>query len=213
MGQGSSGMVVGKPERSTDSSLEFQPGHKNFASSEMNKRLRSNTDSQMDYQSSDDKEEDIPKCTSDSSILPRTVPTMFKWENGGNIVYLSGSFNEWNSRIPLHGSNGEFFTIIELHEGDHEYKFFVDGHWVHDPNAPTTNDNFGGRNNISVKKSDFEKMEALDDDDRQSGSEPHHVSLNHLYALSIKEGVTVLSTTQRYREKYVTTLLYRPIHP
>ncbi|XP_046849132.1 5'-AMP-activated protein kinase subunit beta-2-like isoform X3 [Xenia sp. Carnegie-2017] len=170
MGQGSSGMVVGKPERSTDSSLEFQPGHKNFASSEMNKRLRSNTDSQMDYQSSDDKEEDIPKCTSDSSILPRTVPTMFKWENGGNIVYLSGSFNEWNSRIPLHGSNGEFFTIIELHEGDHEYKFFVDGHWVHDPNAPTTNDNFGGRNNISVKKSDFEKMEALDDDDRQSGS-------------------------------------------
>ena len=57
----------------------------------------------MDYQSSDDKEEDIPKCTSDSSILPRTVYTMFKWENGGNIVYLSGSFNEWNSRIPLHG--------------------------------------------------------------------------------------------------------------
>lgn len=32
-------------------------------------------------------------------------------------------------------SNGEFGTIIELPEGDHEYKFFVDGHWVHDPNA------------------------------------------------------------------------------
>ena len=111
---------------------------------------------------------------------------------------------------------------------------------------PTTNDNYGGRNNVvTVKKSDFEVMEALADDDRQSGSgvvlssppgsygqlipshhnpvviqdgmhasvppslpphllnvilnkdgidmnepsllqEPHHVSLNHLYALSIK---------------------------
>lgn len=32
-------------------------------------------------------------------------------------------------------SNGEFVTIIELPEGDHEYKFFVDGHWEHDKNA------------------------------------------------------------------------------
>ncbi|CAD6187278.1 unnamed protein product [Caenorhabditis auriculariae] len=41
--------------------------------------------------------------------------------------------------------------------------------------------------------------------------EPNHVMLNHLYALSIKEGVMVLSATHRYRKKYVTTLLYKPI--
>ncbi|XP_037083054.1 5'-AMP-activated protein kinase subunit beta-1-like [Pollicipes pollicipes] len=40
---------------------------------------------------------------------------------------------------------------------------------------------------------------------------PNHVMLNHLYALSIKEGVMVLSATHRYRKKYVTTLLYKPI--
>ena len=40
---------------------------------------------------------------------------------------------------------------------------------------------------------------------------PCHTLLNHLYAESIKEDVMTLSTTQRYREKYVTTVFYRPI--
>ena len=33
--------------------------------------------------------------------------------------------------------------------------------------------------------------------------EPNHVMLNHLYALSIKDGVMVLSATHRHRKKYV----------
>ena len=41
--------------------------------------------------------------------------------------------------------------------------------------------------------------------------EPNHVMLNHLYALSIKDGVMVLSTTQRFKKKYVTSLLYKPM--
>ena len=41
--------------------------------------------------------------------------------------------------------------------------------------------------------------------------EPNHVMINHLYALSIKDGVMVISSTQRFRKKYVTTLLYKPI--
>jgi len=40
---------------------------------------------------------------------------------------------------------------------------------------------------------------------------PHHVMLHHLYALSIKDGVMVLSSTMRYRHKYVTTVLYKPV--
>nr|XP_027199803.1 5'-AMP-activated protein kinase subunit beta-1-like [Dermatophagoides pteronyssinus] len=41
--------------------------------------------------------------------------------------------------------------------------------------------------------------------------QPNHVMLNHLYALSIKDGVMVLSAIHRYRKKYVTTMLYKPI--
>ncbi|EDO33540.1 predicted protein [Nematostella vectensis] len=206
-----------------------------------------------------------------------TIPTVIRWENGGRKVLLSGSFNDWKTRIPMNYSNNEFTAIIELPEGDHEYKFCVDGRWVHDPNGPTTNDNFGGRNNvISVRKTDMDVFDALDTDANlsiNSGSiksvsgsppgtygqiipshvtpvivrdgtnasvppilpphllhvilnkdivdhddpsllpEPDYVSLNHLYALSIKDGVMTLSATFRYREKFVTTLLYKPIVP
>ena len=38
---------------------------------------------------------------------------------------------------------------------------------------------------------------------------PNHVMLNHLYALSIKDGVMVLGVTHRFRKKYITTVLYR----
>jgi len=40
---------------------------------------------------------------------------------------------------------------------------------------------------------------------------PNHVVLNHLYTLSIRDGVMALGTTTRYRKKYVTTLYYKPI--
>lgn len=39
----------------------------------------------------------------------------------------------------------------------------------------------------------------------------NHVLLNHLYALSIRDGVMALATTSRYEEKYVTTIWYKPV--
>ena len=41
--------------------------------------------------------------------------------------------------------------------------------------------------------------------------EPQHVMLNHLYALAIRNGVMALSATGRYKKKFVTTLLYKPL--
>ncbi|KAI8804373.1 5'-AMP-activated protein kinase beta subunit, interation domain-containing protein [Cladochytrium replicatum] len=40
---------------------------------------------------------------------------------------------------------------------------------------------------------------------------PNHVSLNHLYACSIRDGVLALATTTRYKKKYVTAVLYKPV--
>ncbi|XP_059156372.1 5'-AMP-activated protein kinase subunit beta-2-like isoform X2 [Physella acuta] len=199
----------------------------------------------------------------DISVTPgnKLLPTVFKWEGGGKEVFLAGSFNNWKTKIPLAKSHGDFYTILDLPEGDHQYKFFVDGQWVNSPNDPVTNSDIGTQNNtMRVKRSDFDAFEALAIDGRaakkadkndygqeipprgttegkHSGPpflppqllqvilnkdtpahvepsllpEPNHVMLNHLYALSIKDGVMVLSATHRFRKKYVTTLLYKPI--
>eukprot|EP00732_Lithocolla_globosa_P005096 Lithocolla_globosa_v1_NODE_5044_length_1314_cov_58.181890.p1 type:complete len:272 gc:universal NODE_5044_length_1314_cov_58.181890:1144-329(-) len=40
---------------------------------------------------------------------------------------------------------------------------------------------------------------------------PQHVILDHLYALSIRDDVMVLASTSRFKQKYVTSVLYKPV--
>ncbi|KAJ2530266.1 5'-AMP-activated protein kinase subunit beta-2, partial [Coemansia sp. RSA 1937] len=40
---------------------------------------------------------------------------------------------------------------------------------------------------------------------------PNHVVLNHLYACSIKDNVMAVSSTSRYRGKYMTSIYYKPV--
>ncbi|XP_006005535.1 5'-AMP-activated protein kinase subunit beta-2 [Latimeria chalumnae] len=193
-------------------------------------------------------------------------PTVIRWPEGGKEVYIAGSFNNWSTKIPLTKSHNDFVAILDLPEGEHQYKFLVDGQWVHDPSEPIVTSQMGTINNlIHVKKSDFEVFDALELDSLESSDtsdlsssppglysqemyvfrpeervkippilpphllqvilnkdtsiscdpallpEPNHVMLNHLYALSIKDGIMVLSATHRYKKKYVTSLLYKPI--
>ncbi|KAI5622634.1 5'-AMP-activated protein kinase subunit beta-1 isoform X1 [Silurus asotus] len=200
----------------------------------------------------------------DKELLAR--PTVFRWTGAGKEVYLSGSFDNWANKIPLTRSQNNFVTIVDLPEGEHQYKFYVDGLWTHDPSEPVVTNQLGTINNIiQVKKTDFEVFDALMVDSQKCSDmsdlsssppgpyhqdayipkqdekfksppilpphllqvilnkdtgiscdpallpEPNHVMLNHLYALSIKDGVMVLSATHRYKKKYVTTLLYKPI--
>lgn len=61
----------------------------------------------------------------------KVLPTVFKWDGGGREVYISGTFSDWNP-LPMVKSHGDFVTIIDLPEGEHQYKFCVDGEWKHD---------------------------------------------------------------------------------
>ncbi|GFS64663.1 5'-AMP-activated protein kinase subunit beta-1 [Nephila pilipes] len=204
--------------------------------------------------------------TSTTSSECAQFPTVFKWEGGGKEVLISGTFSDWKP-VPMVESQGDFALILDVPEGEHQYKFLVDGQWIHSSSQPTVNNDMGTKNNVlTVQKSDFEVFEALalDSTSSSSGSsancnlpagsfsqeipprrpydksvgppvlpphllevilnkdvalnnepillpEPNHVMLNHLYALSIKDGVMILSATLRYKKKYVTTLLYKPI--
>uniref|UniRef100_A0A3Q2LL18 5'-AMP-activated protein kinase subunit beta-1 n=2 Tax=Equus caballus TaxID=9796 RepID=A0A3Q2LL18_HORSE len=88
-------------------------------------------------------------------------PTVFRWTGGGKEVYLSGSFNNW-SKLPLTRSHNNFVAILDLPEGEHQYKFLVDGQWTHDPSEPIVTSQLGTVNNIiQVKKTDFEVFDAL----------------------------------------------------
>lgn len=201
----------------------------------------------------------------------RKLPSVVKWEGGGQSVLVT--FDDGITKIPMVKSSNNFYTIIDLPEGIHKYRFLVDGQWKCDPKEPKITEGGNQYNSVNVQGSDFEVFEALAVDSIGSASdkfgasnntgggvsgsppgsysqiipqkhhnpnptspptlppqllqvilntetplqceptvlpEPNHVMLNHLYALSIKDGVMVMSGTHRYRKKYVTTLLYKP---
>lgn len=82
-----------------------------------------------------------------------TVPTVFTWNQGGHEVYITGSFNKWKEKIPMRKSMGEFTIIKNLPPGVHQYKFIVDGKWVHSPDQNIAADVDGNLNNcICVKR-------------------------------------------------------------
>jgi len=207
------------------------------------------------------------------STVGKKIPVVFRYlVKTHKEVFLIGTFTNWQEKVPMVKSDGDHVAIVDLPEGEHQYKFVIDNKWEHDPNQSCIDDNFNGKNNVvMVKKSDFEVMDALEMDsikteaeknvnmDDLSSSppgeytddfpvrgvntlgidkppylppqllnivlnkdtaakcepsllpEPNHVMLKHLYALSIRDGVMVLSSTFRFKKKFVTTCFYKPI--
>ena len=76
------------------------------------------------------------------------IPTTFQWDNGGNSVYLTGSFCKWNQFFLMKKiSPGSFILTLNLPRGKHEYKFKVDNQWKFDQKCETCNNN-GNINNV-----------------------------------------------------------------
>ncbi len=66
-------------------------------------------------------------------------------------VSLVGEFNNWNPDIdPMQkDENGRWTKIKMLSPGNMEYKFWVDGQWIQDPdNLRTCPNCFGTQNNV-----------------------------------------------------------------
>ncbi|OQR76978.1 5'-AMP-activated protein kinase subunit beta-1-like [Tropilaelaps mercedesae] len=266
----------GKRERAFSSEVPCSPGKEDRALEFNTRRFhgQNSLEENEEFLNSLRQSEDYmrPRASTVSDDKNGVLPTVFKWEKGGKDVSICGTFTQWKP-IPMVKSHGDFVIILDVPEGEHEYRFKVDGHWHLDDTEPTVEAEEGqSKNNvIKVKQSDFEVFEALAVDSLATQSanaisrsppgdytqeiptkfvqepspnggeqqgppilpphllqvilnkdiplsceptllpEPNHVMLNHLYALSIKDGVMVLSGTQRYRKKYVTTLLYKPI--
>lgn len=89
----------------------------------------------------------------------QSVPVMFKWTHGGHRVSLTGTFNNWASAgIPMVRSEQEFYQVVQVPKGVHEYKFLVDGEWKFSLEQPVLQDVSGNVNNV-VDIQYYEKYE------------------------------------------------------
>ncbi|CDS09494.1 hypothetical protein LRAMOSA10854 [Lichtheimia ramosa] len=247
-----------------------------------------NRDSEADDESSSSMTQQQQRFTRNPSMIrdsqQKGIPTIITWAQGGQNVYVTGTFNGWKHKIKLVKSTQDFTAVLELPPGTHRLKFIVDDEWkcsnemetATDPDGNLVNylqvsddyedslDEFGDNKtdqgsgsstpteeytsqipadllalatNISDDEqgqkiaSEWEQRQpqppslpphletvllnsqAISEEDNSVLPEPNHVTLNHLYASSIKDNVMALSTTTRYRKKYVTTMYYRPVFP
>lgn len=78
------------------------------------------------------------------------VPTNFEWREGGEVVYLTGSFVNWEQKFLLRKNlvDHKFEVCLELPKGRYEYKFVVDEVWKFSKLHPIIKDQKGNINNI-----------------------------------------------------------------
>ncbi|KAJ2551955.1 hypothetical protein EV175_003490 [Coemansia sp. RSA 1933] len=203
----------------------------------------------------------------------KAVPTLIRWTEPAQTVYISGSFINWQYKIKMHENDGMFGVVVDLPVGTHCLKYIVDGKWRCSNRFIIAPDDDGNLVNYFkvedvVKEADEEKESNVEGLDaaalsnsppgeygtaipdlariaRESGNSrrndppllpphlnnvllnstdvrrddpsilpvPNHVVLNHLYACSIKDNVMAVSSTSRYRGKYMTTIYYKPVTP
>jgi len=210
------------------------------------------------------------------------LPTLITWNSPARNVYVTGTFNGWKHKIPLHKSVNEFSTVLNFPPGIHHIKFIVDDEWKCSNDLLTATDQDGNLvNYVEVDDSSsplydtlshqpdvistsppgeytnsFPEFNVVDpspnlrrgstasfseatsrppllpphlgkvllnaapihnDGPSRSAEDswllpvPNHVVLNHLYACSIRDGVMAVAGTSRYRNKYITTIFYKPI--
>jgi len=88
-------------------------------------------------------------------IAPKLVEVTFSLNRpGAEEVYLCGDFNQWSPtslRMIRHDSSGHWEKRLTLTPGRYQYKFVVDGEWVHDPKASENIPNHNGSLNSIVE--------------------------------------------------------------
>lgn len=185
------------------------------------------------------------------------VPTVLQWSAGGNAVFVTGSFNAWEERIPLRRSGTDHVVCLNLPPGTYQYKFIVDNEWRFATDQPTVRDEMGNINNcITVIDQGMYLHEhaasgffgdtphnmytqALPDEitlakepplaplqlsciplNMQPTPEPRiaswtlppplSVTLTHMCLMPPGATATTMSVTHRFRNKFVTVVIYKP---
>lgn len=78
--------------------------------------------------------------------------TMFTWNHGGQMVFVTGSWDNWEkktalTRDPATGNHSVGLNLLPKDGTGVSYKYFVDGNWECNPSQPTRTDERGNTNN------------------------------------------------------------------
>jgi len=79
----------------------------------------------------------------------------FKVRTNGNVskVAVAGDFNGWKPIAMRKLKDGSFVVTVDVAPGRYEYKYVLDGKWIHDPDVPgVITNSFGTLNSVVFVK-------------------------------------------------------------
>ncbi len=88
--------------------------------------------------------------SSTESLTNAPVAVSITWTHDGHMVFVTGAWDNWSTKTPLHrtGPADPFTAVLSMPVGVHQYKYIVDGNWMHNKSLPTKTDQHGNLNNI-----------------------------------------------------------------
>ena len=141
-----------KENKSSNETKAFE--NLNFKKTFSEAFLNENTDSTEYYRNEMKKDEENEE---EDEEKEKKIPIEFKWNKGGNMVYITGSFCNWENFFLMEKkSDGTFSITLHIPKGTYQYKYKIDNQWKIDTDAKIVNEN-GNENNV-INTDDFEKQ-------------------------------------------------------
>ena len=127
---------------------------------------------EKDEKKDEKKEEDIKNKINIEKNLQKEVETKFEWDEGGELVYLTGSFCEWKDFYKMTKDDEGIYRIsLLLPIGFHQYKFKVDENWEYSKKQPKFEDNGNVNNFIDTTDYNNEKDKSLENKNNEKSGE------------------------------------------
>lgn len=153
-----------------------------------------------------------------------TIPMEINWFQGGENVFITGSFTGWRKMIKLIKENDEKFSIkLRLPVGTHRFRFIVDNELRFSDYLPTATDQMGNFiNYIEIQspeasqiaqdttgatgKKDSSLGLTNDDDDMGNGYSRFHEEQPHAPKLEYIRNIPAIFTDPSVMEQYYVSL-------
>lgn len=141
-----------------------------YISSDFNQIKSLNSEDSITKSKTDKQENDEKIILKNNS---NKYPVTFEWTGGGNSVYVSGNFCNWNQLFLMQKiSEGKYILKLDVNKGLIQYKFKIDNEWKINPNFPSLIDHGNLNNYIDISKLETskDKSELTTDENTESSN-------------------------------------------
>ena len=144
-----------------------------------NKNKKDNNENNEPNKENEKNDEENIKEVKENEVKINEIDTKFEWDEGGNKVFVTGSFCDWNQFFLLKKNDeGKYSVTLPLPRGFHQYKFKVDDNWTYSKKQPKYEDN-GNVNNF-IDTTDYDNLDEDKNDELNNTNEQQFKEENEI---------------------------------